>query len=281
MYEFSGGETQLAPNEVLAAGYEFLNFFGVEVNPVSQKEEFLESLRQIDPRFQGERNLVRWELEADQTEWPEFTQEIIMRAAENMRMLHYQTPLTGHYDAVIALGGARQSNLERARYAVECAKEDSLEAGFKQLIVAGSARQLNEHEQLATENYAPGAQTEFDLCVGAAKAVALENPGLVTSVCYIPDEKAGTPDIIKTALTTMRDGDIGLFEESTIAAVTTQIYQVSTQLDLVRVAKEFGVKYAYAAGNPSNPEIIARRTPATYMTEVIRTLRAASLAIDS
>lgn len=31
----------------------------------------------------------------------------------------------------------------------------------------------------------------------------------------------------------------------------------------------------YTAGNPSDPNVVAKRTPATYLTEVLRTLRAA------
>ncbi|MBX4190671.1 hypothetical protein KW794_01145 [Candidatus Saccharibacteria bacterium] len=280
MSEFSRGENQLAPYEVLSAGSELLNHFDINVNPISQREQFLESIKQVDPRFQGDRNQVRWELEADQTEWPAFTKEIIMRAAENMRMLHYQTPLIGHYDAVIALGGARQSNLDRTRYAVECAKDQGYETTFKHLIVAGSGRKLNEQEQQATANYAPGAQTEFDLCVAAASVVAQENPGLITSVSYTDQERAGTPDIIETVLTSLQKSDQAIYGESTIAAITTQIYQVSTDMDLRRIAKNFGIPNIYVAGNPSDPEIIAKRTPATYLTEVIRTLRAASLAAE-
>src|SRR5580700_8471737 len=90
-------ESQLSPQETLQAGAEFLQHFGVEVNPLENPEQFTEALAQLDPRYQGGRNLVRFELEADQTEWPEDTKQVIMGAAEKMRMLETETPLVGDY----------------------------------------------------------------------------------------------------------------------------------------------------------------------------------------
>ncbi|MFA6270512.1 MAG: hypothetical protein WC657_04900 [Candidatus Paceibacterota bacterium] len=271
-------ETQLSSEQLLQAGREFLQHFAVEVSPTEQPEQFLEAMAQLDPRYQGGRELVRFELEADQTEWDEETKGVIMRAAEGMRMLETETPLSGQFDVVIALGGARQSNLDRTRYAVEAAKEGK--AGIKQLIVAGSNRELNEAEQKATENYAPGANTEFELCVGAAKTVAQENPGLVASVMCVEDKRAGTPAVIENVLATLQANG-SLKDGARVAAVTTQIYQASTELDLDRVAKQFGVAETFTAGNPSDPDVVAKRTPATYLSEVLRTLKAATNAAQA
>lgn len=268
-------ETQPTPEQLLQAGSEFLQHFGVEVSPTEQPEQFLEAMAQLDPRYQGGRELVRWQLEADQTEWDEETQGVIMRAAESMRMLEPETPLQGKFDVVIALGGARQANLDRTRYAVEAVKEGK--ADFKTLVVAGSSRELNEAEQENAANYAPGATTEFDLCVGAASTVAQENPGLVASVMYVEDKRAGTPAVIEKVLATMKANG-SLKDGARVAAVTTQIYQTSTELDLDRVAKQFGVAETFTAGNPSDPNVVAKRTPATYMSEVLRTLKAATNA---
>lgn len=266
-------ETQPTPEQLLQAGSEFLQHFGVKVSPTEQPEQFLEAMAQLDPRYQGGRELVRWQLEADQTEWDEETKGVIMRAAESMRMLEPETPLQGNFDVVIALGGARQANLDRTRYAVEAAKEGKVD--FKYLVVAGSSRELNEAEQENAANYAPGAKTEFDLCVGATSTVAKENPGLVASVMYVEDKRAGTPAVIEKALATMKANG-SLKDGARVAAVTTQIYQASTELDLDRVAKQFGVAETFTAGNPSDPNVVAKRTPATYLSEVLRTLKAAS-----
>jgi hypothetical protein len=271
-------ESQPSPEQLLQAGSEFLQHFGVEVSPTEQPEQFLEAMAQLDPRYQGGRELVRWQLEADQTEWDEDTKGVIMRAAESMRMLEPETPLQGQFDVVIALGGARQANLDRTRYAVEAAKEGKAE--IKQLIVAGSSRELNEAEQENTTNYALGAKTEFDLCAGAAAAVAKENPGLVASVMYVEDKRAGTPAVIESVLSTLQANG-SLPEGANVAAITTQIYQASTELDLSRVAKKFGVAETFTAGNPSDPNVVAKRTPATYLSEVLRTLKAAANAVQA
>lgn len=271
-------ETQPTGEQLLQAGSEFLQHFGVEANPVENPEEFRAALQQLDPRYQGGRDLVRWQLEADQTEWDEPTKDVIMRTAESMRMLEAETPLQGNFDAVIVLGGARQSNLDRTNYAVEAIKDGK--ATVKQLIVAGSSRELNEAEQENTANYAPGAKTEFDLCVGAAATASKENPGLIASVMYVEDKKAGTPAVIEKVLTTLQ-GNGTLPEGAKVAAVTTQIYQSSTERDLDRVAKQFGVDETFTAGNPSDPNVVAKRTPATYLSEVLRTLRAAVNDIEA
>lgn len=188
-------------------------------------------------------------------------------------MLETETPLVGDYDVVIALGGARQSNLDRTRYAAEAVK--SGKASIKQLVVAGSSRALGKGEPENTANYAPNATTEFDLVAGAAKTVAQENPGLVTSMFYVEDEKAGTPAVLEGVLQALKDSG-ALKEGAKVAAVTTQIYQESTELDLARVARQFGVSETFAAGNPSDPKVVEARKPATYLSEILRTLKAAN-----
>ncbi|GAC1387494.1 MAG: hypothetical protein NVS1B7_0880 [Candidatus Saccharimonadales bacterium] len=268
-------ETQPTAEQLLQSGGEFLQHFGVEVSPIEQPEQFIKAMAQLDPRYQGGRELVRWQLEADQTAWDEVTQGVIMRAAESMRMLKPETPLQGQFDVVIALGGARQANLDRTRYAVNATKEGS--ADIKSLVVAGSSRELNDAEQENAANYAPGATTEFDLCVGAASTVAKENPGFVASLMYVDDKRAGTPAVIEKVLATMKANG-SLKDGARVAAVTTQIYQASTELDLARVAKQFGVTETFTAGNPSDPNVVAKRTAATYLSEVIRTLKAAANA---
>lgn len=281
-------ESQPDPYEVIESANELLAHFGVETDPVDESEQFLAVIKQLDPRFQGERSKSRQDLEKDERDWSAETIDIINRTAQALRMVvfdeegrpgHIETPLVGHYDAVIALGGARRSNLDRARYAVEC-QNNSPDTSFAHLIVAGSGRPLRDGEQ-ETETYAPGAQDQFDLCVGAARVVARENPGLTVSVSYTAKDRAGTPDVIATVLADLQKSEVARYGESPIAAVTTQIYQVSTRMDLERVAKKFGITDVYVAGNPSDPELVARRTPSTYLSEIVRTLKAAVLLLES
>ncbi len=265
-------ETQLSSEQLLGVSGEFLQHFAVDADPHDASDQFLESLRQIDPRYKDGRHLVRFELEADQTEWDEHTKDIIMRTAEGMRMLVPETPLpNGIYDTIIALGGARQAPLDRTRYAA-----DAIAAGdvkTKRLIVAGSDRKLNEVEQENVANYAPHATTEYELCVSAVMAVAAENPDSEFQVMRIKRERADTPDVIDTVFRKLNDKWL-LRPFSRFAVVTTQIYQSSTGRDFARVAEQFGVTETFTAGNPSDPNVVANRKPATYLSEVLRTLRA-------
>jgi len=281
-------ELGLSSEKLLQAGADFLEHFEVDIDPRENPRQFLEALRQFDPRYEGDRDLVRYELEQDQREWPQDTKDIIMQTAARMEMVAFdeegapvniENPLIGHYDVVVVLGGARQANLDRARYAITCL--DKERASFMHLVVAGSHRALKDDEQNNAANYAPGAQTEFDLCVGAAKAVAEENPGLVASVMRVEGSKGvGTPDIIDSVLSAMRGSGSLPSENATAAAITTQIYRASTELDIARVAKKYGIEQTFAAGTLSDPEIIAKRTPATYLSEIVRTLKAATLAYE-
>lgn len=273
------------PHTVLSYGQELLRYFGVELNPFEEPKGFLEAIKQLDPRFQGGRELVRWQLEQDQTQWPEEAKKKIIDAAEKMRMIAHdedgnpisiETALIGHFNLVIVLGGARQAPLDRARYAVASAEDSG--ATFSHLVVAGSSRKLNEQEQEATRNYSPDAKIEFDLAHSAAKILAMENPGLTVGSLYVKDEKAGTPAVMHTALQDFRRNEVVQYGDTSVAAVTTQIYQTSTTMDLERVARRYGITTKHVAGNPSDLNIIRARTPATYLTEILRTLKAATLA---
>jgi hypothetical protein len=276
------GERQLTPYELLDASSEFLSTFGVEPSPIENPEQFLEALEQFSPRYSGERTLLRYELQESTQEFTPEVQDVIHRTAEAYGMKDEQTPLRGDYDAVIILGAARQANLDRARYAVDAWHRHDVT--FRHLIIAGSGRPLGKGEPENTANYAPGAQTEFDLCVGAAQTVARENPGLSVSVLQVPDKSdgglPGTPEVIDAVLADLRDRDDIHEEESAVATVTTQIYQPWTKFDTERIAKRYGITDVYVAGNPSDPEIVAKRKTATYLAEIIRALKAATLALQ-
>jgi hypothetical protein len=267
-------EAQPTPEQLLHASREFLQHFGVEVDPIEQPEQFLGVVAQMDPRKKEGGKEERYLLEDDSTQWPEDAVATIMRTAESMGMLRAETPLVGEYDVVIVLGGARQSNLDRSRYAAESLREGR--ASARHLVVAGSSRRLKEAEQANASNYAPGATTEFDLCAGAAATVARENPGIPVSVQLIDEERVGAPTIINAVLSSLQVG-----KGAKVAAVTTQIYQPFTSLDLARAASEFGATETFTAGNPSDSNVVARRTPATYLSEILRTLKAATHAFQA
>lgn len=276
----NNNESQPSAQEILLVGADFIEHFGITVDPIKQPKEFLEALKQLNPRFEGDKNLLRFELELaqDSHEWPKETQQIIMEAAERMRMLETDTPLLGHYDAVIALGGARMANLDRTLYAAQSTQDG--QTSIDLIIVAGSARKVQEGERSATNTYAPKAVTEFDLCDAAAVTVQQSYPNIEIRSYGAGDETAGTPKVIAIVLRDLQSKGI-LSETTRLGVVTTQIYQAATSLDARRVAKEFGITDIMTAGNPSDPKIIEARTPATYKSEIIRTLQAAALATQA
>ena len=194
-----------------------------------------------------------------------------MEAARSLGMLDSETPLVGEYDLIIVLGAARQASLDRMLYAAEAI--NSRAASTSQLIIAGSSRELNEAERDNVANYAPNAKTEYDLCTAAADLVS-ERYELNVNRVLVNDVKANTPSVIKGVLQGLKKGG-NPSSSLRIAAVTTQIYTTATQLDLARVAGEFGISETFTAGNPSDPKIVESRTTASYLSEVLRTLRSA------
>jgi hypothetical protein len=283
-------ETQPTPEQILASAKEFLDRFGVEIDPKTDRKTFLDALQQLDPRFKGNRDLVRWQLEEDHTEWADEpkkteqsdkpkkpTEEVIKDTAEAMGLLKPETQLVGNFYVVVSLGAARQANLDRARYATEAIRNGHAKVPL--LIITGSDRQLNEAEQDNVANYAPGAATEFDLATGAAQSIINEYPEISPMLVHVLGERANTTDVIKTVLAELEAGGVspnGL----KLGAVTTQIYQPFTSIEVAAAAKELGVAETFVAGNPSDPNIVAKRTPATYLSEILRTLRAAANNIE-
>lgn len=255
----------------------FLECFNITAHPFVQVERFLEMLQQCDPRYKGGRDLVRWQLEEDDSEWPEETVKIIMAVADLFEMRLDSTPFDCPVDLVIAMGGARQAPLDRTWFAYSCLGR----IGFNHcdLVVAGSARVLNDQERADTQNYAPGAQFEYDLCRAAATIVNWENhpnkrgrPQLQVGWQAIQEDRVGNGQILRHVLAQFP-------EAKTVVAVTTQIYRMALILDLARVGKELGrLELAWTAGSSSNPTVVAKRTTATYLSEVLRTLRAFAYA---
>jgi hypothetical protein len=181
------------------------------------------------------------------------------------------------FAAAVILAGARQSNLERSRYGAEAILSGDAVVG--ELVGAGIPRQLPEAERENAANYAPGAEDEFDLIAGAGRVIAKEHPGLLVSEFYVDDTRAGTPEVLNAVLTALRWGG-KLPEDGAVAAITTQIYRRSTQLDLARIARRHGITRTDVAGNPSAPAAIAKRTNGTYHSENLRTLKAATNALE-
>lgn|GEM_PF-2089076 len=288
-------EVRLTAEQVVQQSEHLLRYFGIETNPESQQalekpvavfnprkqpKELQDHIKQLNPRFTGERHYLRYELEQDDTQWPEDTRSAIMATAEGLNMLKHETPLVGHHDVAIVLAGARQATLDRLQHVVDAVKEGRATVG--QIVVVGCARRLKDKERENVKNYAPHAQTEFDLCLGAVGVVAKQNPGIAISPIFVEKERADTPSVVEATLQTLK-GNGTLPKRPKIAAITNQIYEPATTLDVTRVAKQFGIKQKdiFVAGAASDLKIVKSRTPATYLAEIVRVLRAATNEIEA
>lgn len=258
------------PQELLDQGSRILERFAVEVDPLADSALFQRAMDELNPRYKDGRVLTRFELEADDTKWSTRDRNLIIDTGKKLGLTHPETPLVGSYDAVIAMGAARMAPLDRLEYAASAVSSDRAQA--KVLVAAGSERIVQDGERSATDMYAPDAVTEFDLSVGAARKVARES-GLLVASLFVPGERAGNIDVFNTAGNALiRQGQL----TRSLGAVTTEIYRKATEMDLRFVARELGVPLIGVAGNPSDPAIVQRRTPATYLAEVVRTMRSAS-----
>lgn len=89
-------------------------------------------------------------------------------AAKELGLAVASTPAHSEYDAVLVLGGARLSCLLRTQWAAEVVSRGG---GVRETVLLASERPVGDSERDATDTYAPGAKTEFDLFVSAASEV--------------------------------------------------------------------------------------------------------------
>lgn len=88
-------------------------------------------------------------------------EKVVFENVENLGLKGISEPVLEQYDYIIALGGARMSCLFRPKYV----KEVLDKRGFspKAVVMLSGMRPVLESERMATDTYAPGAETEFDL----------------------------------------------------------------------------------------------------------------------
>lgn len=90
------------------------------------------------------------------------------RAASELKLACASMPSRDQYRAVLVLGGARLSCLLRTEWAAQILREG---VETRDVVLLGSERPVADSERDATDTYAPGAATEFDLFVAAGSAV--------------------------------------------------------------------------------------------------------------
>lgn len=251
----------------------FLRAMKISSNPFSELDQFKLDCQKAHPRYKDGEDRVRFQLESDESLWPEEVIDATLNLAGFLNMCRGETPLTGKYDLVIALGGARRSPLHRACYAAQAVEDQRAET--KCIVIAGSTRLLQESEKPIVQDFAPGALNEYDLCNGAAKKLLGRYPGFnVQTVCK-DDPRSGNIGVIDEVML-WHTSNFPNSGPISVAGVTTRIYTVGLHLDLARAAKRYGWSNFLAAGHSTDPETVFNRTLTSYLAECLTTLSKAA-----
>ena len=127
------------------------------------------------------------------------------------------------------------------------------------------------------QDYAPDAEDEYGLGVGAQKRIQKRYPDLKVWAIRNDDPRSGNDGVIDKTVEVMRQ-ELASFKPLRVAAVTTRIYVAALHLDMARAAKRHGWSQFFAAGHDSDPEVRFNRTISVYLTECLTTLRKAAIA---
>ena len=179
MSEFSAkhiGETgyELANAELERFVYnpalgELAALFGQEDLPEDTKER-IAVLQQVGAehwnfRKGAERQAVDWDEglldNPDSEVW-----NTVFDAASKLGMVESSKPQNANPDYLVILGGANKAPLDRLRYGLE-----SVENVGEAVVYLGASRQVSDAEREKARDYAPDAQTEFDLGCGAVETL--------------------------------------------------------------------------------------------------------------
>lgn len=123
----------------------------------SERWDFRKMQREAATKDTGE--AARWLLD-DSKVTPE-QKDTIEESAKALGLIGVNEPIEDSYDYVLILGGARLSCLLRPKLAAYIVQDKRMEP--KAVVALGSARPVSDSERDATDSYAQGAATEYDL----------------------------------------------------------------------------------------------------------------------
>jgi hypothetical protein len=269
------------PTYAFETGSVFVHSLGIEFDPVDQPDAYAEALRKDDPRTAE--NLIRYQLEKSTQKLSPEAQAVLDDTVLALGMLEpvYPLPPEGRYGTMVVIGGARDALLDRSMFAANSIVQG---VATNNLLLAGDpGRRLNDEEKDVTRQWAPIAQTEYDLARAATQRIRDEYPKVFGGMHGVslaafklhtikPDQRDVINEVIlrAEALAAATISDVGK-----LAVVTTAIYVPFKTHDTLSATKRHGIAVDIA-GVASRPEVIARRTPATYVTDTLRTLVAAA-----
>ncbi len=147
---------------------ELADLFGVKELPTDTTEK-LAVLQDIAARYWdfrkgAERQAVDWNDEVldqeDSDQW-----NSVFDAANELGLVQNTEPRNKHPKTLAILGGANKAPLDRLTYGLSVVDD------FDQIVYLGSSRIVSDAESAKVAEYAPEAQTEFDLGSGAFEKV--------------------------------------------------------------------------------------------------------------
>lgn len=247
----------------------FLKQIGIDADPFHDLDAFKQACSQANPRYKGNRDLVRFQLEEDASSWEPELCHATMILARELGMFN-EKRFEGVADIGLALGGARRSPLHRGCYIAEAIARGKADVKF--LVIAGSTRPVGEAEQATVQDFAPRVKTEIDICEAAADFIGRKQPHMCIKVICNDDPRSGNRGVLAKVML-----EIGSYYPiHSIIASTTAIYRTALMFDLMLAKEEYSLTYVDAAGHPSDPEMVFNRTIATYLSENLTTLSKAA-----
>lgn len=255
----------------------FMREAQMKADPFNDPEAFKQECHDLNTRFFEGHDYVRFERTARMSKWPPEIADATMGFATYLQMIYGENPLGGRdrFDYLIAFAGARFSTLDRLCHIVLRLADTKvfLRPNTGKIIVAGSTRVLPDTEKPYVQDFAPGAETEFDLCLGAREYVMNLYPGQeIETVCTdIP--RANTGNVIDAVMVHVGGGK-GL----RIGGVTTELYHAQLDLWMAMAKLRHDWVGFQAAGHCANPRLVAERKDEAYWNECLSTLRVACMA---
>lgn len=228
-------------------------------------------------------------------------EKVVLENVEKLGLKGISEPLLEQYDYIVALGGARMSCLFRPEYV----KEVINKRGFspKAVVMLSGMRPVLESERMATDTYAPGAETEFDLInAGSEQIFGLQgeyteerycsvNPNSSWAVRKYTDLKYDFPVLSVSGPSSEPDkrransADTFCFfaekqqiqPESKVLLITSQIYVPYQQMEAIRTWAIPNNLYVETVGFPTewnDSKQQGMMLAANYLQEVRSTIQA-------
>lgn len=110
-------------------------------------------------------------------------EKVVFRGIDKLGLRNVSEPTLDWYDYIVALGGARMSCLFRPQYVGQLISQ--MGKSPRSAVMLSGMRPIADTERSATDTYAPGAATEFDLInIGAEKIFKLEKEYEERKYCH-------------------------------------------------------------------------------------------------